>query len=125
MTSSSGNLPKGIIRDVDRFGKLRLYLRGSPKIRLHETPGTEAFALEVEAAQQRQHQPRPVKVLAPVIQLRPTPERGSFRWLVDEYRRRGEGTVTDNEFRRRLRELTGWPPIAGMDASSVTRSTGR
>ena len=41
-----------VISDKDRHGTVRVYLRapGRPKVRLHETPGTDAFEAEYRAA---------------------------------------------------------------------------
>lgn len=41
-----------VVADRDRYGIVRLYYRrkGKPKVRLFETPGTEAFARELDAA---------------------------------------------------------------------------
>jgi len=41
-----------VVQDRDRHGNLRTYLRvpGRPKVRLHETPGTDAFEAEYRAA---------------------------------------------------------------------------
>ena len=41
-----------VIQDWDRHGSVRTYLRrpGMPKVRLHETPGTDAFDLEYRKA---------------------------------------------------------------------------
>jgi integrase len=45
-------LPKYVVRDQDRHGNDRFYVRRKdyPKVRLRETPGTEAFQKEVAAA---------------------------------------------------------------------------
>lgn len=41
-----------VVQDRDRHGNLRTYLRvpGRPKVRLHETPGTDAFEAEYRRA---------------------------------------------------------------------------
>lgn len=107
---SGDRLPRGVVRDADRHGNVRLYFRakGRPKRRLREEPGTAAFDQEVAAA--RMGVPWPpekltAKMVAPIVRFQPAPRKGSLRWLVEEYRGRGTGTVTDGEFRRRLREL--------------------
>lgn len=104
--SGGPRLPAGVVRDVDRHGNIRLYFRhhGRAKRRLRETPGTEAFERELAAA--RLGIPWPLDgAPATVSPLRPKAPDGSLRWLVDEYRQRARGTVSDGEFRRRLREL--------------------
>lgn len=52
---------KGVIQDRDRHGNLRTYLRrpGLPKVRLQETPGTDAFDAEYRAALAETPTPKP------------------------------------------------------------------
>src|SRR5262245_40710400 len=44
-----------VVADTDRHGNVRIYYRpkGKPKVRLHETPGSPEFALELEAAKEK------------------------------------------------------------------------
>jgi integrase len=100
-------LPTGVLHDRDRHGNVRIYLRGSPKVRLREAPGTPEFEKEVERARmiQRGLIPPDAPSTKPPIEPPTRAVVGSLDWLVDEYERRGRGTVTDNEFARRLREL--------------------
>ena len=105
-------MARGITRDTDRHGNVRLYFRqrGRPKVRLHEPPGTAAFEDELAAARlglpySRQPKPRadgrPPRVTAPA---------GSLRWLVEEYLRRhvaGLAPSTRTKKRAVLEEICG------------------
>ncbi len=73
---------KYLYEDVDRHGNVRLYFRkrGRPKIRLRETPGTEAFFEEFRAAMAGK--PKPKQTGAGLF---PSAEPGSLRWLTQEY----------------------------------------
>ncbi|MBV9974858.1 MAG: tyrosine-type recombinase/integrase [Hyphomicrobiales bacterium] len=72
-------LPRGCIEDVDRYGKVRVYLRqkGRPKVRLHGTPWTEPFMDEYE------------KALAgrgdDVGRTAAGSKAGTWRWLCERY----------------------------------------
>lgn len=91
-------LPKGVVFDPDRHGNPRYYFRaaGQPKIRLSETPGTEAFDREVAAARLGiPHDAAPVATKAKSAGKNTPPLPGSLRWLVVEYKRRAAGTVTE------------------------------
>lgn len=58
-----------VIADRDRHGNVRLYYRvkGKPKVRLRETPGTAAFLVEIEAAKAAigQAQPASARAIGP------------------------------------------------------------
>lgn len=73
-----------LVEDTDRHGNVRLYVRrpGQPKIRLHETPGTDAFMAEYRAAIEGK-----TKVSTPKL----TPARpDTFRWLCQQWFASGE-----------------------------------
>lgn len=60
---------KFTVQDKDRHGNVRTYLRlpGKPKVRLHETPGTDAFEVEYRRAIEAKPVPpkAPVRAVAP------------------------------------------------------------
>lgn len=104
-------MARGITRDRDRHGNVRLYFRrrGQPKIRLHEREGTEAFEQELAAA--RLGVPYVPDALRPVADARPrriSAPQGSLRWLVEEYMRRavaGQAPATRIKKRAVLDEI--------------------
>jgi integrase len=67
--------------DVDARGNVRVYFQrnGQKKIRLRETPGTEAFAKEYRAAFEGVTPPAEAK------HRKATYTRGTLRWLVTQY----------------------------------------
>lgn len=103
---TENKLPKGVSPDRDRHGNVRYYFRttGRPKVRLTETPGTQLFEKEVAAARLgiKWVKPDEKKPEAPVADQA---KAGSLRWLLVEYKRRAQGTVSDDLMSRRLRML--------------------
>jgi integrase len=98
------NLPAGVSVDFDRHGNPRFYFRrlGAPKIRLRETPGTDAFKDEVACARLG----LPYKeVVAKQEADNAKAAKDSLRWLVDEYERRNRKRVTADLMDRRYRML--------------------
>lgn len=82
-------MARGITRDIDRHGNVRLYFRkrGLPKVRLREAEGSDAFEAELASARlgiPYGQKPAP-KAAAPA---RTQAAVGTFRWLVEEYMRR-------------------------------------
>jgi len=69
-----------LVEDVDRHGNVRIYFRrkGQPKIRLRETPGTEAFDREFHRAFGGEINPPPGNPLASAMP-------GTMRWLCTQY----------------------------------------
>lgn len=80
---------KGLVKDTDRHGNDRYYLRipGRKKVRLRETIGTDAFHEEVRCARlgitYRKDDPPPADTKAS-----PKAHPGSLKWLSLEYLRR-------------------------------------
>ena len=70
-----------ITQDVDRHGNVRVYFRraGSPKIRLREALGTDAFLDEYRRALTGE-----TAVKAPKSRVAPA-KNGSLRWLMERY----------------------------------------
>jgi hypothetical protein len=68
-----------VVEDVDRHGNVRIYLRckGQPKIRLTETPGTDAFDKEYHRALRGE--------LKPSANQRTPAMPGTMRWLCEQY----------------------------------------
>lgn len=103
---SHTKLPRYVVYDPDRHGNARYYLRmpGKPKVRLRETPGTAAFEEEIAAARlglpygEKSDEKAATSASAPAT-------KGSLRWLVEQYKRRGVGTVSDKTFQNRLKLL--------------------
>lgn len=94
---------KGIVEDTDRHGNVRLYYRvkGKPKVRLREKPGTAAFLREYECAEKGiPYGEAPVTAASnkPVVAR-------SFRWLCQQYFKRAASTVTVDTMSRRRRIL--------------------
>ncbi len=99
--STDNKLPKGVSVDRDRFQNVRLYFRktGHPKVRLHEKPGTQAFEREVACARLGlPYEPENTAQKSSIAKAR----SGSLQWLLEEYKRRARGTVTDDTFSRRV-----------------------
>jgi integrase len=72
-------LYRHLVKDVDRYGKVRLYVRrkGQPKVRLTEKPGTASFEAEYQRAFRGE-------LTSPAVRY--TPSRpGSLRWLCEQY----------------------------------------
>lgn len=82
---------RGITRDEDRHGNVRLYYRrrGVPKIRLREKEGTDAFEEELACARLGiPYQPKVSGKRIPGQTTLGKAAAGTFRWLVEEYMRR-------------------------------------
>ncbi|HRN87912.1 MAG TPA: tyrosine-type recombinase/integrase [Hyphomicrobium sp.] len=102
-----------VYEDVDRHGNVRLYFwrKGQRKVRIRETPGTEAFAAHYE---QLLHASEAGKLAHATHADRNTPTPGTWRWLCIEYFgsptfRRLEPTTQTT--RRRILESTLDEPI--------------
>jgi hypothetical protein len=69
-----------LVEDVDRHGNIRIYFRrkGQRKIRLTETPGTDAFDEEYQRAFRGEAKPAPVHGNTPAMP-------GTMRWLCEQY----------------------------------------
>lgn len=99
------DLPKYVIRDVDRRGVTRYYLRrpGQSKVRIHGEPGTPAFEASyraaIEGAEARADAQKPV-IVEKVIPAR----NNTLGWLVDQYLRSGHFGQLDTSTKR-VREL--------------------
>lgn len=67
-----------VVRDVDRHGNVRFYVRrkGMPKVRLTEKPGTEAFLREYHMVLSRGE---------PSVAPPTSPPTGTYRWLCEQY----------------------------------------
>lgn len=102
--STENKLPKGVSVDRDRFNNVRLYFRkaGRPKVRLHEKPGTDAFDREVACARLGIPYEPENKAITPVTT---SAKSGSFQWLLEQYKTRAKGTVSDGTFSRRVTML--------------------
>lgn len=110
---------KYLVEDVDRYGNVRIYVRrAGRKVRITETPGTDAFMVAYRAA-----------LAAPVATITDRAAAvapGSFRWLVEryygsaEYRGLGDGT---RKVRRGILDAIsarhGTKPYARMEARHV------
>lgn len=75
-----------LVEDVDRHGNVRLYVRrpGVAKVRLHETPGTDAFMAEYRAALAGQNT-CPGRAGSRNSKIGGGAEKGSLRWLTQQY----------------------------------------
>jgi integrase len=71
---SPKRLPKGCVEDRDRHGNIRIYYRGTKKIRLRTTPWTEQFMEEYEAAKAGHAAPDTYRI-----------DSGTWRWLCVRY----------------------------------------
>jgi len=138
--TSLPKLPKGVVKDRDRYGGYRLYFRapGRPKVRLNETPGTDAFEEEVSCARLGIKYV-PAGASAEKTGPTRTPSKyHSFDWLIDQYEKRSRGRMTDAELDRKVRMLREvanyeWPtkkggtvrvgslPFDGMQRKHVVR----
>lgn len=98
------NLPAGVTVDYDRHKNPRFYFRkqGAPKVRLRETPGTDAFKDEVACA--RLGLAYKATIDKQTIEQAKA-SKGSLRWLVDEYERRNRKRITSDLMDRRYRML--------------------
>src|SRR6516162_3045179 len=69
-----------VVEDVDRHGNIRIYFRrkGQAKIRLTETPGTDAFDREYQRAFRGGINLAPPRGNAPAMP-------GTMRWLCEQY----------------------------------------
>src|ERR1700739_3953497 len=69
-----------LVEDVDRHGNIRIYFRrkGQRKIRLTETPGTDAFDEEYQRAFRGEAKRAPVRGNTPAMP-------GTMRWLCEQY----------------------------------------
>jgi integrase len=69
-----------VVEDVDRHGNVRIYFRRKrqPKIRLTETPGTDAFDQEYQRAFHGEMKP-------PLANQHTTALTGTMRWLCEQY----------------------------------------
>lgn len=69
-----------LVEDVDRHGNVRLYVRrpGTPKVRLHEMPGTDAFLAEYRQAFQSSAAAKATKAPTGTVPA-------SLRWLCEQY----------------------------------------
>jgi hypothetical protein len=69
-----------LVEDVDRYGNIRIYFRrkGKPKIRLRETPGTDAFDKEYQRAFRSE-------LIPPSANQRSVAVPGTMRWLCEQY----------------------------------------
>ncbi len=134
---------KGVVKDTDRHGNDRYYLRstGRKKVRLKEPVGSEEFLEEVRCA--RAGIPYAKNGITPVSE--PVPKvgkpakEGSLLWLCQEYFRRGGTEITSDTMARRRSILErvcqlqhplegdpdpdyptkGFLPFAGMKRSHV------
>lgn len=100
-------LPKGVSLDRNwRTREARYYFRapGKPKIRLRETPGTEAFDREVACARLGvPYEPQGTKPVAPALNRKHA--AGTVDWLLTEYKRRIKGKINDTLLARRSTNL--------------------
>src|SRR5215471_4682574 len=69
-----------VVEDVDRHGNVRIYFRrkGQPKIRLSETPGTDAFDKEYQRAFSEE-------IKRPLANQHTPALPGTMRWLCEQY----------------------------------------
>lgn len=101
-------LTKYVVSDPDRHGNQRYYFRapGCLKVRLRETPGTDAFDIEVAYARAGLPYKKEEEEPAPAIQIDTSqPAKASLRWLVVEYKRRAQGTVINRTMMTRVKIL--------------------
>ncbi len=97
-------LPKGVSLDRDwRTREARYYFRapGKTKVRLRETPGTEAFDREVACARLGvPYEPADAEV-KPQLTLNRKHAVGTVDWLLEQYKRRIKGKINDTLLARR------------------------
>ncbi|OWK26268.1 hypothetical protein AJ87_02745 [Rhizobium yanglingense] len=107
MSKMYPKLPKGVTLDRDwRTNAPRYYFRakGRPKVRLTEVPGTDEFEQEVSCARLGVPYVRKgEKPEQPVLNRRA--EKGSFQWLVQQYKERAGNTMAPDQLARRVRLL--------------------
>lgn len=96
---------KGLIKDTDRYGTDRYYLRrpGQPKVRIHSPYGTDAFREEVRCAE--------LGIPFAGAPARPAPagpaaKVGSLKWLSLQYIHRSKGEWSSDYARMVERVLT-------------------
>lgn len=79
-----------ITEDTDRHGNVRLYVRrpGARKVRLRQTPGTDAFDAEYRAALE-------AGAAAPATNRQAPAQAGSLRWLCARYYESAEFKALD------------------------------
>lgn len=100
-------LPKNVSVDFDRHGNLRLYFRKAGqtgKIRIRETPGTEAFDKEVSCARlgiPYVAEGQPVEPAAAPISRKA--KEGSLDWLCQQYKGRIGDAINPGLYGRRAR----------------------
>jgi integrase len=97
-------LPKGVSLDREwRTREARYYFRapGCSKVRLRETPGTEAFDKEVACARLGvPYEPAGTPPKATPT-LKRQHEEGTVDWLLEQYKRRIKGKINDTLLARR------------------------
>lgn len=100
--SKKNNLPKGVVADRDRHNNVRLYFRvkGQPKVRLTEKPGTPEFEKEIACA--RLGVPYNGAAAVKTEQKRISKEH-TFQWLVEQYCSRVKSQVNPTLLGRRRR----------------------
>ena len=106
MSKMYPKLPKGVVLDRSyRNKEPRYYFRapGRPKVRLRETPFTDEFEAEVAAARlgvpyvkPGTEEPKPLDRKA---------AKGTFQWLVQQYKARAGNTMAADQLARRVRLL--------------------
>ena len=115
---------KFLVADQDRHGNVRLYVRRHQrKVRLRETPGSDAFLEEYRTALARLE----TNESAASSPLAPAP-RGSFRWLCQRYYQSAEFKMLDPRTQH-VRHLIldafnaklGDKPFASMEPKHVRR----
>lgn len=106
-------LPKYVVEDVDRHGKIRCYFRrkGQRKVLLTGVPWSEPFMERYRQALEGSNPvaPADVGVVAPTA-----PKYGTFRWLCIQYFESGEYKQLDprtRKVRRGVLEATWGEPI--------------
>lgn len=135
MRDGSGSLSlRFLCEDTDRHGNVRLYVRkrGKRKVRLHETPGTDAFMAEYRRALAEIE-----GLVAPkaAVRARQPAAKGSLRWLVQQYMASGEFRQLNPDTQRARRSVLeglcqetdskglehGEKPFARMEARHVLK----
>jgi len=99
-------LPRNVHREPSRHGAVRYYFRppGGTRVRLVETPGTQAF--EEEVARARLGKPTGDAPSSATEKLRlKNPRAGTLDWLLNQYKKRASGSVSIGVWERRLRML--------------------
>lgn len=107
MSKMYPKLPKGVTVDRDwRKKEPRYYFRasGRPKVRLKETPGTDAFEREVACARLNVPYVKEGEAPKPAPLVREYAE-GTLDWLVLQYKKRARNTMLEDQLARRIRLL--------------------